>query len=87
MIEYIGNGLTSRAVVQKGNLTLVHKSTIAGQFAYIVDEDANICQGKEVGLYFDNNFYPADSSTGRIVIPYGRNKWTGKALMICDGFA
>ena len=87
MIEYIGNGLTSRAVVQKGNLTLVHKSTIAGQFAFIVDEEANICQGKEVGLYFDKNFYPADSTTGRIVIPYGRNKWTGKALLICDGFA
>jgi hypothetical protein len=40
-----------------------------------------------VGLYFDNNFYPADSTTGRIVIPYGRNSWTGKALMISDGFA
>ena len=38
-------------------------------------------------MYFDNSFYPAESSTGRIVIPYGRNKWSGKALMICDGFA
>ncbi len=30
VIEFMGNGLTSRAIVQKGNLTLVHKSTIAG---------------------------------------------------------
>ena len=87
VIEFLGNGLTSRAVVQKGNLTLVQKSTIAGQFAYIVDEEAKICQGKDVGLYFDNNYYPAEQSTGRIVIPYGRQPWEGKALMLCDGFA
>ena len=30
VIEFLGNGLTSRAIVQKGNLTLVHKNTIAG---------------------------------------------------------
>lgn len=38
-------------------------------------------------MYFDNNFYPTEKDTGRIVIPFGRNPWTGKALMMCDGFA
>jgi hypothetical protein len=57
VIELIGNGLSSRAIVQKGNLSLIHKNTIAGHFAFILDENKKICKGKYTGLYFDNNFY------------------------------
>ncbi len=38
-------------------------------------------------MYFDNNYYPAEKDTGRIVIPFGRTTQTGKALMMCDGYA
>ena len=39
VFEFIGNGISSRAIIQKGNLSLIYKDTIAGQFAYILDED------------------------------------------------
>lgn len=85
VIELIGNGISSRAIVQKGNLSLIHKSTIAGHFAFILDENKEICKGgKYTGLYFDNNFYAADQGTGRIVIPFGRHTYSGKAIMMYE---
>lgn len=82
VIELIGNGLSSRAIVQKGGLSLVHKNTIAGHFAFILDEERKIAKGKYTGLYFDNNFYPTDEATGRIIIPFGRHTYRGKAIMM-----
>ena len=58
------------------------KSTIAGQFAFILDENKKICKGKYTGLYFDNNFYASDGDTGRIIIPFGRHQYRGKAIMM-----
>jgi len=40
-----------------------------------------------VGLYIETNYFKADPDTGRIVVPFGRNKWTGKVLMVVDTFA
>lgn len=82
VVELIGNGISSRAIIQKGNLSLIHKNTIAGHFAFILDEDKNICKGKYTGLYFDNNFYTSDEDTGRIIIPFGRYQNRSKAIMM-----
>jgi hypothetical protein len=78
----IGNGISSRAIIQKGSLSLIHKQTIAGHFAFLLDENKEICKGKYTGLFFDNNFYQSDPETGRIVIPFSRNQYRGKAIMM-----
>ena len=82
VIELLGNGISSRGIIQKGNLSIIHKSTIAGHFAFILDEEKRICKGKYTGLYFDNNFYATDADTGRIIIPFGRRSYSGKAIMM-----
>lgn len=82
VIELIGNGLSTRAVVQKGSLSVIYKSTIAGHFAFILDEDKRICKGTATGLYFDNNFYSTDPQSGRIVIPFSRHPYSGKAILM-----
>jgi len=43
IIECEGNGKASRAIIKKGSLHLVHRSTAAGHFAYIIDEQGQIC--------------------------------------------
>ena len=40
-------GKSSRAIVKKGKLTLVHRTTIAGHIAYILDDQQQICTGQE----------------------------------------
>lgn len=37
IIEFIGNGMTARTVIKKGNLSLVHRSTHAGHLMYLLD--------------------------------------------------
>ena len=37
IVEMIGNGVSARAVIKKGSLSLVHRSTVAGHLAYILD--------------------------------------------------
>eukprot|EP00347_Sterkiella_histriomuscorum_P021579 403333486 len=87
VIEFIGNGMSSRAIIQKGNLSLIHRNTIAGQFCFILDENNEICKKEYTGLYFDNSFYQADKQNGRIIVPFGRNQYSGSAIMINEGFA
>ena len=57
VVEFVGNGTSSRAVVQKGNLTYIQKVTIAGHFLYILNEKREICKGKHTGVFYDNKFY------------------------------
>ena len=72
VIELIGNGYSSRAVVKKGTLSLVCRSTSAGHVAYILDEDRYICKGRKTGIWFDENLWEADEQ-GRILIPYTKH--------------
>ena len=53
IVEFIGNGMSGRAVIKKGSLSMIHKPTIAGHLAYILDENKKICIGTKTGVYFD----------------------------------
>lgn len=86
VIECIGNGYSSRAVVKKGTLSLVSRATAAGHVAYILDEDRNICRGRKTGIWFDENLWEADEA-GRILIPYTKHARSGKSILIHDEFA
>jgi len=72
IIECEGNGKTSRAVIKKGSLHLVHRSTAAGHFAYIIDADGKICKSDRTGVWIDKKFHQCDvEKNGQIFIPYG----------------
>ena len=60
---------------------MIYKDTIAGYFAYIIDEEKKVCKGIQTGLFFDNKFHQADISTGRIIIPFGRDTLTANAII------
>ena len=72
IIEFIGNGLASRAIIKKGSLNLIYKSTKDGQVFYILDEENNICkgaEGNETGIWMNDQWFKA-IDTGAILIPY-----------------
>ena len=90
IVEFIGNGLSARAVIKKGSLSMIHKPTVAGHLAYVLDENKKICSGgnETTGIYFDGNFYEANPDRGgKVFIPYGKNNMTAKAILIHKGFA
>lgn len=88
IIELIANGYSSRATIKKGALSLIHKSTIAGQLAYIINEDHKICCSEETGIWYQNHFFKADvENGGRILIPFEKYKSSDQAILVHDGFA
>ena len=74
VVEFIGNGHVSRAVIQRGNLRCIHKNTVNGKVLYILDEDNKICKGEKTGLWINNVWYPSIKDSGAILIPYSINE-------------
>jgi len=70
----MGNGYSARAVIKKGSLSIVHRSTVAGHLAYVLDENKKVCISDRTGVWFDSKYYPADKATGRIFIPYSKQE-------------
>lgn len=88
IIEFIGNGINARAIVKKGSLSLLHRPTVAGHLAYILDEDKKICSGPDTGIHFDGKYYESNpEKNGRIFIPYGPSVHSDKCILIHEGFA
>jgi hypothetical protein len=86
IVEFVGNGRSARAVVKKGSLSLIHKSTEAGHLATIIDDSRQICKGEKTGLWFDNKFYAAKED-GSIFINYGQSALSSKVIMVNGDFA
>jgi len=90
IIEMIGNGKSSRAVLKIGTLSLVSKSTVAGIICYILDSTHRICSGSKTGIWLLNKFYPADQTSeklGRILVPYSDSNRISKAILLHEGMA
>ena len=47
VIEFIGNGHSSRAVIRKGNLSIIHQPTIAGHVVFILDDKKTVRKKRE----------------------------------------
>ena len=69
VVEFIGNGHSSRAIIKKGGLTLIYRNTHDGQVFFILDEEKNICKGEDTGIWMKGQWFPA-IETGAILIPY-----------------
>ena len=88
IIEMEGNGKMSRAIIKKGSLSLIHRSTAAGHAAFIIDADRKICTSEKTGVWIKDKFYKADNkNSGAILIPYGKTEESTKIIMIHEGFA
>eukprot|EP00826_Nyctotherus_ovalis_P042781 TRINITY_DN4453_c0_g1_i3.p1 TRINITY_DN4453_c0_g1~~TRINITY_DN4453_c0_g1_i3.p1 ORF type:complete len:653 (+),score=206.47 TRINITY_DN4453_c0_g1_i3:240-2198(+) len=90
VIELIGNGKSSRAVIKVGSLSVIAHNTSAGQICYILDSDHNICCHDSTGIWMDNTYFKANTDKqGRIAIPYfpsSEGKET-QAILLHEGMA
>ena len=87
IIEIQGNGFMSRAIIKKGQLSLIQRSTPAGVVAYVLDTDKNICKAESTGVWMHNKLYKADRETGCIFLPFGKQAEPTSVVMIHEGFA
>ena len=54
IVEVIGEGCSSRAVIKIGDLSWVYKSTMIGQLACIIDPGWKICTDNTTDLSLNN---------------------------------
>ena len=90
VIELIGNGKSSRAILKIGTLSVISRPTIAGHLCYILDGERKVCVQESTGIWMDNQFFKANTAkNGRIVVPYlpsGGNR-TSNAILLHQGLA
>ena len=65
MVEFLGNGVTSRAVIRKGGLAFLEKKTLAGHLITLISEDQKIClpcdTNPHTGIYLRGKFLAVNS--------------------------
>ena len=86
IIDFIAGRSSSRAVINKGQLTLLTEKQKLGTSCVILDEDKNICVGGKTGLYIRGKFYPTDAE-GVVYLPNNDTGLSGEVIMVHDTFA
>ena len=80
VVEFIGNGISSRALIRKGTLRLLEKIGPAGHEFRILDEQNQICD-KATLWYNDKEYSHKD---GVILIPFSNNPGS-RTVILRDG--
>ncbi|CAE8743667.1 unnamed protein product [Polarella glacialis] len=81
VLDLVGSGLRARAVIRKGTLSLIHKTSPVGHVAYVLGPDREVVQ-QGARLYLAGRWYESDvSKAGRIIIPYGRRQESVKVVI------
>ncbi|MDG2385545.1 MAG: hypothetical protein P8N76_28005 [Pirellulaceae bacterium] len=81
VIDFIGNGKSSRALLQKGKLRHVVRSTSAGMEFSIFDE--NELQLNDASLWIGGQLYHADGQ-GNILVPFSSQPGRQRVILIHD---
>jgi hypothetical protein len=85
IIDFVGGGLMSRAVIKKGTLSIINKAAEYGYEFFILDSNKDICTGQGTGLFVDGKFIPANEE-GAIAIPYDSGRFNKTGVLIHDNF-
>lgn len=100
VVEIVGGGLVSRAVIRKGSLKALVQKTLAGHMVQILSESLEVCkprpaQGEgqggaqlpaKTGLYIEKKFYEANA-LGQIVVPFQSMTDKKSCILLHEGFA
>ncbi|MEM7393267.1 MAG: hypothetical protein AAF492_13065, partial [Verrucomicrobiota bacterium] len=84
IIEFIGNGISSRTLIEKGHLFYLEKITPAGQVITVIDEDHR--RLKDTMAWAGGRAFESDEK-GDILIPFSTNPTTNNLILRHGSFA
>ena len=88
LIEIVGNGISSRAIIKKGTLNLITRSTSKGKLCYIINEKNEIMKSPNTYIWYNGNKYKCETNSGMIVIPYSSFKTEeNKCIIFTDDYS
>ncbi len=82
VVDLVGNGINSRAVIDKGGLNFTQKEGVSGHLFRIYDEDNK--QVKNGSIWLQGHNYESDKE-GRIIVPYSKNAGQQKIIVTAAG--
>ncbi len=84
VVDFIGNGMSSRAVIRKGQRRFLVRTTAAGQAFTVLDESNKQVSG--ASIWMDGQTYEADPK-GRIVVPFSTSPGTQQIVISHNGWS
>ena len=78
VVDFVGNGISSRAVIHKGGLHMVDRTSAAGQLVRVYDEQGR--HQPDAIAWFGGREYTADDR-GDILIPFSTDPGTKKLVL------
>ncbi|MDA7535466.1 hypothetical protein N8528_00720 [Akkermansiaceae bacterium] len=85
VVEFIGGGKSSRAVIRKGALGILNKTISKGELITVLDEKHQPVKG--AGIWLGERRYDCDDQ-GRTILPFSNNPGTRSIVVEdADGFA
>ncbi len=84
IVEFIGNGVSSRAVVRKGRLQFVERLSTAGHVFTVYDEKNRKIENPAAWL--GNQYFTAEDD-GTLTIPFSTDPGEKDLVLVSDGFA
>lgn len=84
VVDFIGNGRSSRALIRKGQLTAVSRPTAAGQAITVFDENREVVEGAKIVLG-SQEF--ATGENGYVLLPYTTQVQNKPIVLHADGVA
>lgn len=87
IVDFESSELTTRAVIKKGGLGLLSQQKDQGVVFWILDEEKNVCKGKDTGIILNGTWMPVDDK-GEIMVPFqSKKKYPTEAIVCHEKFA
>ena len=88
IVEFIGSGLSSRALIRIGALSLIRQVLSKGLLFHMIDEQKNICHSETTDIIVaDKLFKPEPKLSHGILIPYSNTEINETAILRHEGYA
>jgi len=85
IIDFLGNGLSSRALIRKGRLMLLEKASLSGQIFTILDEELEICsKSSRTGIWVKGRFHETNEN-GQVNLPFSKTSESSVPAIIVHG--
>ena len=72
IIELIGNGLSSRAIIKKGEIFLHSIDNMVGHEFCLLNNNMEILKGNKTGVWISGRFYKVND-LGKVIVPYPKS--------------
>ncbi|MBT3279496.1 MAG: hypothetical protein HN370_09020, partial [Phycisphaerales bacterium] len=84
VVEFIGNGKSSRAIIRKGKLNFLSRTSSAGQVFTVLDEQGDVVN--DASIHLRGREYETDEDA-QILIPYSTNPRNEQIIIQSGNFA